>query len=138
MRITFFLFAIALTTTFVGCKNSAENSETETTEETTTVLADQTDVTYKGEFIYLADGAVLKGTNFIYGVTLDDMASELADRVAPVKKEEFDMVPVVVKGIISKKEEGAEGWDEIITITEIVAVSDKPAEADIKIEDKKS
>ena len=93
---------------------------------------------YQGEFIYLEDAAVLKGRNFIYGVTLDEKAKELADQVAPVKNEDFDMVAVVVKGVVSKnpnlKAEG-EGWEEVITIKEIIAVSDKPAEADIKIEE---
>ncbi len=139
MKTKLLLLAILFSATFIACKNTEEKPASDTeTEETTPALADQDDTTYKGEFIYLEDGAVLKGTNFIYGVTLDDMASELAERVAPVKVEEFDMVPVVVKGTVSPKAEGAEGWDEVLTITEIVAVSDQPAEADIKIEDKKS
>ncbi len=66
------------------------------------------------------------------------MAEELAKRVKPVKRDEFDMVPVVVKGTLKNKEEGEEGWNEILTITEIVSVSDTPSEADVKIEEKKS
>tara|TARA_R110002049_G_scaffold63924_2_gene169398 strand:+ start:2781 stop:3155 length:375 start_codon:yes stop_codon:yes gene_type:complete len=96
------------------------------------------DPEYAGEFIYTADAAVLKGSNFIYGVALDEMAEELAKRVKPVKRDEFDMVPVVVKGTLKNKEEGEEGWNEILTITEIVSVSDTPSEADVKIEEKKS
>lgn len=96
------------------------------------------DPEYAGEFIYTADAAVLKGSNFIYGVALDEMAEELAKRVNPVKRDEFDMVPVVVKGTLKNKEEGEEGWNEILTITEIVSVSDTPSEADVKIEEKKS
>lgn len=92
--------------------------------------------TYKGEFIYITDGAVLKGSNFIYGVKMDTMATILARQVEPAKLEEFDMVPVVVRGVVNPKPSGAEGWDEILTIKEIVAVSDTPAEADIKIEEK--
>lgn len=124
--------------TLVGCKNNSNEQTPENQINNDPVLADQGANTFKGEFIYIADGAVLKGTNFIYGVALNDKAEELAQRVAPVKKEDFDMVPVVVKGTLSKKPAGQEGWDEILTITEIVGVSDKPAEADIKIEDKKS
>ena len=96
------------------------------------------DPEYAGEFIYTADAAVLKGSNFIYGVALDEMAEELAKRVKPVKRDEFDMVPVVVKGTLKNKVEGEEGWNEILTITEIVSVSDTPSEADVKIEEKKS
>ena len=92
---------------------------------------------YKGDFIYTADAAVLKGDKFIYGVTLDDMATELANRVKPAKETDFDMVPVAVKGIVSPKPEDEEGWPEILTITEIVMVGTKPSEIDIKLEDKK-
>ena len=65
------------------------------------------------------------------------MATELAKQVAPVKETEFDMVEVAVKGIITPKPEGQEGWDEILTIKEIVMVSKTPSKIDIKIEDSK-
>lgn len=117
------LLLLVITMTVVACKN--ENSKT------------SNDPQFEGEFIYIDDGAVLKGDTFIYGVTLDDMAKELKDKVAPIKKDDYDMVAVVVKGIVEKKAEGADTWDEILTITEIVSVSDTPSEADIKIEDKK-
>ena len=42
------------------------------------------------------------------------MATELATQVAVHKNDEFDMVPVIIKGIISPKPEGTEGWDEIV------------------------
>ncbi|NND89074.1 MAG: hypothetical protein HKM28_07505 [Flavobacteriaceae bacterium] len=119
------VFVLALVAMTVACKNDNK---------TTTFTSD--DPQYEGEFIYLADAAVLKGDNFIYGVELDDAALALAEQVETVKKDEMDMVPVVVKGIVNKKPEGEEGWDEIITITEIVSVSDSPAPADVKIEDK--
>ncbi|MEX2379962.1 MAG: hypothetical protein WD530_04430, partial [Vicingaceae bacterium] len=59
---------------------------------------------------------------------------ELSEKVAPVKKDEYDMVPVVVKGIITKKEESEEGWEEIVTITEIVKVSTRPSNPDVKLD----
>ena len=90
--------------------------------------------TYRGEFIYSNDAAVLKGNDFIYGVAIDDMSKQLAAQVEPIKNDEFDMVGVVVKGLLSKKEAGTEGWEDILTIVEIVKVNDKPAEVDIKIE----
>ena len=65
------------------------------------------------------------------------MATELADKVKSVKESDFDMVPVAVKGSINQKPEGVEGWDEIITITEIVLVGSKPSKIDIKLEEKK-
>ena len=63
------------------------------------------------------------------------MASKLAEQVAPVKNDEFDMVEVVVKGVVTPKSEEDDGWDEILTIKEIVSVSDKPSPADIKFEE---
>ena len=90
---------------------------------------------YRGEFVHVADGAVLKGTSYIYGVVLDEVGLELSERVKPVKVNDFDMVPVVVKGVVTPKPEGQEGWEEVLKITEIMSVSNKPAEADIKIQE---
>jgi len=111
-----------------SCKNTEETKET--------AAENQNLNEYNGEFIFTDNAAVLKGSNFIYGVTIDDMSKELAKMVDPVKRDEFDMVPVIVKGTVAKKEEGQDGWDEILTISEIVSVSDTPSEADIKIEEK--
>ncbi len=124
---------LALAAAIVSCKNTEDKKTDLNSAEVAVNIK-----TYKGEFLYLADAAVLKGNNFIYGVTIDEMMHELADQVQQVKKDDFDMVPVVVKGSLTKKIEGSEGWEEIITITEIVNVSDTPSEADIKIEEKKS
>ena len=79
----------------------------------------------------------LKGDNFIYGVSIDELSKQLAERVKEVKVSDFDMVPVAVKGKISQKQEGQEGWDEILTITEIVLVGNSPSKIDVKIEEKK-
>lgn len=130
----FFLLA-ALFTVLISCKNG-EEKQAETTE-VSTENPENLKV-YRGEFLLLADGAVLKGDSFIYGVTIDEMTKKLGESVKPVKRDSFDMVPVFVRGIVSPKPEGADGWDEIITIKEIISISDKPSEADIKIEEKKS
>jgi hypothetical protein len=45
------------------------------------------------------------------------------------------MVGVVVRGNISKNTDTDSEWEEVITITEIMRVSDKPSEADIKFEE---
>lgn len=133
MKKTLVLLALIVFT--ASCKNSEE--KTATTEE---VVAEVTEnvLTYRGEFIFTEDGAVLKGNNYIYGVAIDDKCRELAERVAPIKNEPFDMVPVVVKGVVAKNpavEQGVEGWEELLTIKEIVEVSETPAEADIKIQE---
>ncbi len=124
---------VALALLIFSCKNTEESDPKLVSNET----SDSKITIYQGEFIYLADAAVLKGSNFIYGVALDEMSEELAKQVETVKKEEFDMVPVIVKGIVSKKPEGQEGWDEILTIKEILSVSKTPSKTDIKLEVKK-
>ncbi len=129
------LLLLVLMIAIVSCKNSETKEEEQITSETEIETSNQT---FRAEFLYIADAAVLKGDNFIYGVTIDKMMHKLADQVKPIKKDEFDMVPVIVTGILSKKAEGAEGWDDIVTIKEILHVSDKPSKADIKIDEKKS
>ncbi len=85
----------------------------------------------RGEFILIDDAAVLKGKDFIYGVVIDDITKELAKKVSPLQREEYDMVPVVVKGII--KPNPQQGWEEIVEIKEIVGVSAPTSELPTKI-----
>ncbi len=132
------IFFIAITLVTISCKNSEEKTEEKSTDTVSTnETIDPSEVFYKGDFIYIADAAVLKGVNYIYGVTLDEMAEELAKQVEPAKESDYDMVYVVVKGDVSQKPEGQEGWDKIITIKEIIFVSDTPSKVDIKIEESK-
>ena len=115
----------------LSCKNSEEkNSEVEeTATENVEVKA------YKGDYIDSNGALVLMGTNFIYGVKRNEMSEKLSQQVANVKKNDFDMVGVVVRGNISKNTDTDSEWEEVITITEIMRVSDKPSEADIKFEE---
>lgn len=77
--------------------------------------------TLTGDFIYVADAAVFRGDNFVYGVTIDSMSQVLADKVQPFKKEDFDMVSVKIKGKIVPNTQ-QEGWDENIEIREIIDI----------------
>src|SRR5690625_1501948 len=106
----------------VACKNSGTDSACEDCE------------SFTGDFLYLDDAAILKGDNFIYGVALDGQAEALAKKVEPIKKESYDMVEVTVKGVLSKKPEDQEGWDEILSIKEILTIADEVSEADILIQ----
>jgi hypothetical protein len=141
MKKTILLFALTLSVVFVSCKNSEEKTTTPENDPNLTEQA-QNQPLFRGEFIYLKkeNAAVLKGSDYIYGVVIDDMSMALANQVNNVKKDSLDMVPVIVRGLVEKNPnltgEG-EGWSEIITIKEIINVSDKPAEADIKIEETK-
>ena len=96
--------------------------------------------TIAGEYYYSEDGAVLKGATFIYAVAMDDMAQELGERVAQVKNDVYDMVPVLVRGTVSRNpalDQGQEVWEQMLTIKEIVSVGNAPAAVDIKIQEEK-
>jgi len=75
----------------------------------------------EAEYIFVADAAVLKGKDFIYGVILDDKANELTEKVKPMKKDQYDMVPVIVEGLI-KPNPLKEGWEKVVEIKKIVKV----------------
>lgn len=127
IRNTSMLFLVAVL--FLSCKNTEEKEEeivTPTTEEVASNI-------YHGEFIYTPEASVFSGKSFVYGVEMNEVAEELATRVELVKNDDSDIVPVIIQGKVSKKPEGTEGWDEIITITQIISVSDTPIEADVKI-----
>ncbi len=85
----------------------------------------------RGEYILIDNAGVLKGKDFIYGVIIDDMAQQLAEKIKPLQREEYDMVPVVVNGVIKPNTE--EGWPEVVEIKEIVGVSEPTSELPTKI-----
>lgn len=103
----------------LSCKNN--NTTTDNSESTL----------IRGEFILIDDAAVIKGKNFIYGVQINDLTEELAKQTAPLQREQYDMVPVVIKGII--KPNTQEGWEEIVEIKEIIGVSAPTSELPTKI-----
>lgn len=116
----------------ISCKSPGEKETDALTEEELSINTS----TFQGEFIFTSDAAVLKGDSFIYGVTLNELAKDLGSKVEQVKTQEYDMVPVTVKGELNPKPEGTEGWDEILTITEIVHISKVPTAADIELKQK--
>jgi len=121
------IILIALFIGFSACKND---------QKTTLVTTENSNLAvYKGEFIFTDGAAVLKGSDFIYGVVVDDKMKELADKVAPAKIDPYDMVAVIVTGTLAPGPKDIETWDEFLTIIDIVQVSAKPAKADVKIKD---
>lgn len=85
----------------------------------------------RGEFILIDGAGVIKGSDFIYGVILDDMAKQLNEKVKPLQREEYDMVPVVINGIIKSNTE--DGWPEVVEIKEIIGVTKPTSELPTKI-----
>lgn len=76
-----------------------------------------------GEIVYGTDAAVIRGEDFVYGVAMDSLSKILAEKVAPLKSDDFDMVPVTVKAKIIPNPK-QEGWEEVIEIREIIEVAD--------------
>ncbi|MBK5214680.1 MAG: hypothetical protein JJE55_13575 [Flavobacteriaceae bacterium] len=124
------ILLLMLSVAIFSCKNSEEkNKETEeTTVENTTDYQ-----TYKGDFINSEGALVLMGSNFIYGVKRDTLSDKLSKQVAAVKKNDFDMVGVIVRGVVSKNTDKESEWEEEITIKEIMKVNDQPSAVDIKL-----
>lgn len=120
------LMLLCCITLFAACKNSPKDAEVDSELTTESIIEIQ------AEFIYIQDAAVLKGKSFIYGVELDDKAKELAEQVKKYKKDQYDMVPVVVKGLV-KPNPVKDGWKEIVEIQEILKVlpvkKEAPSEA---------
>ncbi|SEK80416.1 hypothetical protein SAMN04487910_1166 [Aquimarina amphilecti] len=102
---------------------SCKNEKTQSSDTETTLI--------RGEFILIDNAGVIKGKDFIYGVIIDDLANELNEKIKSLQREEYDMVPVVIKGIVKKNTE--EGWPEVVEIKEIVGVSEPTSELPTKI-----
>jgi hypothetical protein len=71
-----------------------------------------------GEFLYLADAAVLNTGTEIYGVVIDEKMQELHKLCTPIKRDEYDMISVYIKGIVEDNT-AEEGWEKLIRITDI-------------------
>lgn len=127
------ILLLMLSAAVFSCKNSEEKN----TEETTTENIENAEnlKAYKGDFIDSNGALVLMGTNFIYGVKRDSISEELSKQVATIKKNDFDMVGVIVRGAVSKNTNSDSEWEEVITIKEIMRVSPKPSEVDIKLDE---
>jgi hypothetical protein len=115
------LTALLIAFTLISCGDDSREKEVEPV---VTEVAQDSLKTVEAEFIYLAEAAVLKGKDFIYGVELDSVSMELVEQVEPLKRDEFDMIPVVVKAKIINNP-GREGWDEIAQIREIIRIPKK-------------
>ncbi len=129
------ILLLMLSAVVFSCKNSEEkNMESE---ETTTENLESTENlrAYKGDFIEANGAIVLMGSNFIYGVKRDALSEGLSKQVAKIKKNDFDMVGVIVRGVVSENTDNDSEWEEVITIKEIMKVSDKPSEVDIKLDE---
>jgi len=74
---------------------------------------------FYGEFLFLTDAAVLNTGTEIYGVVIDEKMKELHELCSSIKRDEYDMIPVYIKGKVHNKPADEEGWDKRIKITSI-------------------
>lgn len=131
-----FVALFALIILFTSCKQEAK-ADAETEDVVTKVSSVEDVITLKGEFIYLDDAAVLNCGNKIYGVTIDKKMLELAAEVSIKKNDDYDMIPVIINGVITPNpalSENNDGWPEVVTIKEIVKVFAPTGESAVKIE----
>ncbi len=112
------LFIFAIIATFSSCKQKEDTSKYET---------------FTGDFLMTDEGAILENGNRIFGVVVNDVAKELGKKTKEVQKTEFDMVQVTVKGEVGPNTTGKEGWEEYLTIKEIMDIANKPSVTDIEL-----
>ncbi len=114
----------------VSCKN--QETTTPEQEATTPVVEKKEPIiidnvtTFKGEFIYSVDAAVLTTKNDMYAVRIDEKMQELQELALPLKKSQYDMVNVILKGELVPnplKIETGEGWDQMLIIEEILEIT---------------
>lgn len=126
MRYLFSIILIAIT--LVSCKDQESTSDSyapEKLERTAPIVIDNV-TTFKGEFVYVTDAAVLTTKNEMYAVRIDEKMHELEALAKPLKKSEFDMVNVILKGELVPnplKLETGEGWDQMLIIEEILEIT---------------
>jgi hypothetical protein len=115
-----FLLILSLAVTAFSCQDEGRQ---ELMNQPETEKVPDSIQTLTGEFIYAGDAAILRGSDFVYGVTIDSMSKVLSEQIQPFQKEDFDMVSVKVKGKIVPNPR-QEGWDENIEIREILEILD--------------
>ncbi|MBT8270598.1 MAG: hypothetical protein HKO90_04265 [Flavobacteriaceae bacterium] len=121
-----------LTFMMLSCKNESKNKQKDPAENVSVKTIEGEDRTVKqsdgltllkGDFLFLADAAVLQTHREIYGVVIDEKMHELDDMVSKYKTADTDMVPVEIRGKISQKPQNEEGWPYRVEIKEILKVS---------------
>lgn len=108
-----------------SCKQEKTDAKKATSSEVTTAKSNQNKI-IRGEFISIEGASIIKGKDFIYGIVDNKQSKELIKQVSKLKRNKFDMVPVIVQGIIRPNTE--KGWQYIVDIQSILGIS-KPTTA---------
>jgi len=107
---------------FTGCKKETKKESVDAIDGRTEKQSDGLTL-LKGEFVYYSDAAVLQTHTQIYGVIINDKVDEINKQAKPFKVEDTDFVMVEIRGKITPKPAGVEGWDNRVEIKEILDVS---------------
>ncbi len=110
---------LIISLTLVACQSSTKTSKKTDSAKTKIYKAEDL---IKGEFIYVDSSAVLKGSDFIYGVVLDSKAQELIKKTNALKTDQYDMFPVILTGEIIEKN-SKDTWQQWLEIKDIVEVN---------------
>ncbi len=114
---------LIITLTLVACQSSTKTKgKTENTSTSAKTKIYKAEDLIKGEFIYVDSSAVLKGSDFIYGVVLNDKAQELIKKTNALKTDQYDMFPVILTGEIIEKN-SKDTWQQWLEIKDIVEVN---------------
>ncbi|WBL22533.1 MULTISPECIES: hypothetical protein [unclassified Zunongwangia] len=102
----------------IGCEEEPES----TVEKSTVIETEQDTVpTLIGNFIYADEAALFRGEDFIYNVEIDSLSRSLAHQLKAYKTDDFEMIPVKVRGKI-KQSPGQTGIRKNLELREIIAV----------------
>ncbi|MCL6219642.1 hypothetical protein [Zunongwangia pacifica] len=114
------LFIFLLLITIASCKDDTKQTVQENVAEEQETEQD-TVPTVVGKFVFTEKDAILRGENFIYNVEIDSLSRNLGKQVEAYKTDDFEMIPVKVKGKL-KQSPRQTGIKRNIELREIVAI----------------
>ena len=113
------LFVFLLVSFILSCKDNSEKTIQDNTDDKET--EQDTVPTVTGKFIFTEEDAILRGDDFIYNVEIDSLSRVLAKQIESYKTDDFQMIPVKVKGKL-KQSPRQTGIERNIELKEIVAI----------------
>ncbi len=101
--------------------SSCENEQEAAPEAVVIPTAADSIKSYKGNFIAAGNEAVLKGSQFIFQVKMDSVATQFKDSLKNYLLESETVIPVEVKGKVTDNPRTV-GYSQIIEIKEVIEI----------------
>ena len=57
-----------------------------------------------GDYVFYNNAAVLQTNKNVYGIIINEKVNELNEKLSSIKKDEFDFIPVILKGRLKNKD----------------------------------